>query len=31
MGDLNVAHNAIDTHNPNPKHPSFTEQERRGF
>lgn len=31
MGDFNVAHNKIDTHKPDPKHPSFTEEEREGF
>ena len=31
MGDLNVAHNEIDTHKPDPKHPSFTFEERQGL
>jgi exonuclease III len=28
MGDFNVAHNPIDTHKPDPRHPSFTKEER---
>jgi exodeoxyribonuclease-3 len=31
MGDFNVAHNPIDTHRPDPRHPSFTKEERSGF
>lgn len=33
MGDMNVAHENIDTHNPknNDHHPSFTPEERSGF
>lgn len=31
MGDLNVAHMPIDTHKPDPKHPSYTKEEREGF
>lgn len=31
MGDMNVSHMEIDTHKPDPKHPSFTVEERDGF
>lgn len=31
MGDLNVSHMPIDTHRPDPKHPSFTPEERDGM
>ncbi len=31
LGDFNAAHNAIDTHKPDPNHPSYTPEERSGF